>query len=160
MKCVYIVEPYLNHTNILKPDFSTQLSKMSQSLISLSWLALYSGAYAQSISPLSENLSLNVNNTIAHPLLTCRFKSGGIQISDCKHVSCAVKRYVLQNIFLLSRDVTGDVSIIAAAAARLSQTETIISVQFPFVFHHKTAAAKNIHLKNVLQINSTLKGEI
>lgn len=55
----------------------TVKSVTGRELIAFRWFALCSGAAAQSISPLSENLKLNVNKAIAHLLLACRSKSGG-----------------------------------------------------------------------------------
>lgn len=57
----------------------------------------------------------------------------------CKHVSCAVRKHVLQNIAFPSLDVTGAIGIIAAGAAGLPLPAT---GTFPFGFHQETAAAK------------------
>lgn len=81
---------------------------------------------------------MHVNKSVAHLLSTSRFKSGGIQAWCCKHVSCAVRKHVLQNIAFPCRDVTGDIGIVAAVAAGLPLPETGALL---FGFHQETAAA-------------------
>lgn len=82
---------------------------------------------------------MHVNKSAAHLLSTGRFKPGGIQAPCCKHVSCAVRKHVLQNIAFPSRDVTGDIGIIAAVAAGLPRPET---GTFLSASHQEAAAAK------------------
>lgn len=100
-------------------------------LIALRWFALCSGAAAQSISPLSENLKFNVNKSIAHLLLMFRFKSGvGIQI------------VLLLSGVMFCKPHFFPRSVRRRVAAAETHCLCLSLFGFHFVRHHKTAAAK------------------
>lgn len=88
----------------------------------------------------------------------------------CKHVSCAVRKRVLRNIFLLSLVVTGDIGIIAAVAAGLSLPDRVTSernfhlfyirkllLKYTFFFLNVIFGACNDFACCFTQINSVLK---